>query len=256
MLDVHPAHHAASTWRDFFVHIATIVLGLFIAIGLEQTVEAIHHHHQRSQLQENLRDELQSNLQKDSADFQKFTEIRAYIVQLKSAVSARRTRRPLSTLAPPAASDSRRQQIPIAPSIAIWDAAKLDATVSLLPSTQIRLYNGIVLQYNLVFTAIDDFQHSAFAVQSFEERFSDSPGAFDMGSSAPPPQLDSLTPAELAEYDALLAAYIKAIDRLVVRIHFFDRTARAILDGAVDREDLLRRAFPSEASSHLTPASQ
>jgi hypothetical protein len=23
MLDVHPAHHAAGTWRDFFVHIAT-----------------------------------------------------------------------------------------------------------------------------------------------------------------------------------------------------------------------------------------
>ena len=30
MLDVHPAHHAASTWRDFFVHIATIVIGLQI----------------------------------------------------------------------------------------------------------------------------------------------------------------------------------------------------------------------------------
>jgi hypothetical protein len=28
MLDVHPAHHVASTWRDFFVHIATIVTRL------------------------------------------------------------------------------------------------------------------------------------------------------------------------------------------------------------------------------------
>jgi hypothetical protein len=46
MLDVHPAHHAASTWRDFFIHIATIVLGLLIAVGLEQTVEYIHHRHQ------------------------------------------------------------------------------------------------------------------------------------------------------------------------------------------------------------------
>jgi hypothetical protein len=27
MLDVHPAHHAASSWKEFFVHIATIVLG-------------------------------------------------------------------------------------------------------------------------------------------------------------------------------------------------------------------------------------
>jgi hypothetical protein len=45
MLDVHPAHHAATTWRDFFIHIATIVLGLIIAVSLEQTVEYFHHRH-------------------------------------------------------------------------------------------------------------------------------------------------------------------------------------------------------------------
>src|ERR1700722_11264259 len=61
MLDVHPTHHAATTWRDFFIHIATIVLGLLIAIGLEQTVEYIHHRHQRSQLEEDLRHEAQVN---------------------------------------------------------------------------------------------------------------------------------------------------------------------------------------------------
>jgi hypothetical protein len=55
MLDVHPAHHAASTWRDFFIHIATIVLGLLIAIGLEQTVEHIHHNRQVAETREALR---------------------------------------------------------------------------------------------------------------------------------------------------------------------------------------------------------
>lgn len=46
MIDIHPAHHAATTWREFFIHIATIVLGLIIAVGLEQTVELFHHRHQ------------------------------------------------------------------------------------------------------------------------------------------------------------------------------------------------------------------
>ena len=32
---------AAHGWRDFFVHIATIVIGLLIALGLEQSAEAI-----------------------------------------------------------------------------------------------------------------------------------------------------------------------------------------------------------------------
>src|ERR1035437_8677014 len=62
MLDVHPAHHAASTWRDFFIHIATIVLGLMIAVSLEQTVEYFHHRHERRQLEEDLRTEAERRI--------------------------------------------------------------------------------------------------------------------------------------------------------------------------------------------------
>src|ERR1700730_10390976 len=61
MLDVHPAHHAATTWRDFFIHIATIVLGLLIAISLEQTVEYFHHRHLAREASEQLRLERVSN---------------------------------------------------------------------------------------------------------------------------------------------------------------------------------------------------
>jgi hypothetical protein len=43
MIEAHAPHHAIDTWRDFFIHIATIVVGLLIAVGLEQTVEYIHH---------------------------------------------------------------------------------------------------------------------------------------------------------------------------------------------------------------------
>ena len=35
MLDIHPPHHAANTWRDFFIHIITIVIGLLIALSLD-----------------------------------------------------------------------------------------------------------------------------------------------------------------------------------------------------------------------------
>src|ERR1700723_3847662 len=49
MLDVHAPHHT-NTWRDFFIHIATICVGLLIAVSLEQTVEAVNHHQQRKQL--------------------------------------------------------------------------------------------------------------------------------------------------------------------------------------------------------------
>jgi len=64
MLDIHPAHHAATTWRDFFIHIATIVIGLMIAVGLEQTVEHIHHHILVRETREALRSEREDNRQR------------------------------------------------------------------------------------------------------------------------------------------------------------------------------------------------
>lgn len=243
MIDVHVPHKTEHTWTDFLIHIATITVGLFIAIGLEQTVEHFHHLHQRYQLEEHLREELRTNLRRDENDFRRFADIRAYTVELKSAVTARRTH-PSSPAAPPDASDPRRHGLPSAPSIAIWDAARLDATITLLPSEEIQLYHSMVLQHDLTFVALDDFQHAAFALESFEERFVDTPGAFDLGYPAAPPNLDTMSAADLAQYETLLAAYIKAVDRVVVRIHFFDVTARGILDGATDHNDLIRRTFP------------
>ena len=54
MLDVHPPHEATHTWKDFFIHIATICVGLLIAVGLEQSVEAIHRHNETVELRESL----------------------------------------------------------------------------------------------------------------------------------------------------------------------------------------------------------
>jgi hypothetical protein len=61
MLDVHPAHHAASSWKEFLIHIATIVLGLLIAVGLEQAVEHFHHRREVAEVREELQGELEAN---------------------------------------------------------------------------------------------------------------------------------------------------------------------------------------------------
>jgi hypothetical protein len=63
MLDVHPPHEAVHTWKDFFIHVATICVGLLIAIGLEQTVEFFHHRHQAHYARELLAEEMKENRQ-------------------------------------------------------------------------------------------------------------------------------------------------------------------------------------------------
>ena len=61
MLDVHPPEHTPHSWRDFFIHIATIVLGLLIAVGLEQSVEWLHRRHEIKETREALAQEREQN---------------------------------------------------------------------------------------------------------------------------------------------------------------------------------------------------
>lgn len=68
MLDVHAPHHALHAWRDFFVHLATISLGLLIALGLEATVEWLHHRHQVAETREALQHEREQNHKQFAAD--------------------------------------------------------------------------------------------------------------------------------------------------------------------------------------------
>ncbi|MGA8940249.1 MAG: hypothetical protein WB439_13890 [Acidobacteriaceae bacterium] len=72
MIDIQPPEHTPHTWREFFIHIATIVLGLVIAIGLEQSVELFHHHRQVVETREALRIERDHNRQAFAEGMQEF----------------------------------------------------------------------------------------------------------------------------------------------------------------------------------------
>lgn len=61
MLDVHPPHEAAHSWRDILIHLATITVGLFIALTLEGCVEWQHHRHLMHEARENIRTEMEDN---------------------------------------------------------------------------------------------------------------------------------------------------------------------------------------------------
>jgi hypothetical protein len=62
MIDIHPPQHAPMTKRDFFVHLFIVVLGILIAIGLEQAVEYLHHRHQLQEARAALAEEHQENI--------------------------------------------------------------------------------------------------------------------------------------------------------------------------------------------------
>ncbi len=61
MLDVHPPHEAVHDWRDFFIHLTTITIGLLIALSLEGCVEWRHHRHLVHEAEASLLGEIKTN---------------------------------------------------------------------------------------------------------------------------------------------------------------------------------------------------
>jgi hypothetical protein len=54
MIEVHTPHEGIHTWKDAFIHIGIIVVGLLIAVGLDRTVVYFEHRHQLQEAREQL----------------------------------------------------------------------------------------------------------------------------------------------------------------------------------------------------------
>ena len=190
MLDVHPPHAPTHTWRDFFIHIATIVIGLLIAIGLEQTVELLHHHHQAHHLEEALQAESQRNLallDKDIAIMQRVIQVTE---QNKSSLEqARSTHTRLTFL------DFDPADEWFFPTNAVWAAARDSGTLNLLPTDQARHLSRLDLSTSTTFETAHQAFDAQYRVLAFVHLH---------------PSLAQLTPAEQDAYLLALSNYEEA----------------------------------------------
>jgi hypothetical protein len=60
-LDVHAPHHPIGGWKDFWIHLITITVGLLIAVGIEGCVELHREHKLVQEARETMREEIQHN---------------------------------------------------------------------------------------------------------------------------------------------------------------------------------------------------
>jgi hypothetical protein len=245
MLDMHAPHQLVHTWKDFFIHIATIVVGLLIAVALEQSIEALHHRNQRSKLEEEMHAVFESDAKVDDEDLRKLARFRVYLAELRAAIQARLGGQ--SSPAAPAADDPRMAILIIYPSLAPYEAAKENGTVALLPTDRLRLYNRISYARDLTAASRDRWYAGLTALASFRERYVDSAGSLGIGEIAKSPELGSLSATELAEYARIVSASIKETDLVGARLKIFDIECQAILDGARNEFDLIEKISRANA---------
>lgn len=243
MLEVHPPHAPTRSWKEFLVHIAAIAVGLLLAIGLEQAVEAVHHSRQRAGIEAQMRAVLASDLDLNARNFAALRGLRAYLVELKAAIV---TRLHGTGRAPqPPVRDPRTAMFLRFPSLAPYEVAQKNGTVALLPPDRIRLYNRLAFALDLAATERDRWFAGLDALVAFQERFVDTRGSMQMNSVATAPDVETLAPADLAEYLAHVASLIQQTNLLYARLDLVDAEIRAILDGVRTEDALLERMIRS-----------
>jgi hypothetical protein len=183
MIDVHPPHEGIHTWKDFLLHMSTIVLGLLIAIGLEQGVEALHRAREREELRASLQHDSQKivadTLQAENAQTAPLLWLRGRQRLVHDALIAHR---PLSAPLP-----REPQVFSIVPINPVWDAAKASGLLSLLTQQEVQAYSELDSIFVKRQTAYDAGISASKTLEQFESRYADSQnrGVMDLSSATP-----------------------------------------------------------------------
>jgi len=137
MHEVHAPHEGINTWRGFALHIATVFIGLLLALGLEQTVEYVHHRHAIREARDALAAEHQENVRRYHDN------VRAHLLRLANQYSDQRVLRYL--LAHPGTPQDKLPgvmtfgEITLAePVEAAWSTVERSEVASLLPPAELR----------------------------------------------------------------------------------------------------------------------
>lgn len=129
MLDVHPPHESVHTWSDFFIHIATIV------VGLEQLVELFHHRHQLQKAPEELRDELNANRRGATTQLDCVHQVQAELnADMSLLLAHRATNQPITAKLNFDWSFRRSRS-------AAWNTNKLSGALDLMPHPELAHYD-------------------------------------------------------------------------------------------------------------------
>ncbi len=235
-MEVHVPDHPVMTWKQFFVHMGIVVLGLLIAVSLEQTVEWLHRRHQRAELREAIHRDLEQIAQDAESSYEgagtQIENERVNLDRLRVAKDSKTAYQPFA----------KRLKKPIEPiSDPAFKAARSSGLLALLPQDEVRAFSEmdkLVEETNQESSGLEAF----LTLRSYVVRFAKQPNAMAPWDKMSPQEIDgymnavslNLANAEVRQYENAQAY----------------QAAKALLNGERDLQKIYaaeRLPMPSEA---------
>jgi hypothetical protein len=179
-MEVEGPEHGIHSWRDFFVHMGTVFLGLILALGLEQVVIAVHESHQRAELREALdADSHQAIIDAKRSEAASEQQIAWSLDRADQVRAALATNTPLG----PRAVLNPLDYDLIGNSA--FKAAKASGLLALLPQHEVRAYSEEDGLMTLASQTFDQANVSRQNLRAFELEFKAGNGMFDFSKATP-----------------------------------------------------------------------
>lgn len=221
-MDIHVPHEPVMTWKQFFVHMAIIVLGVLIAIALEQSVESLHHRHELHELRGALDDDARKAIRDSNSVISAQTAVANYMHA--SALAAREAARTHEVFV---LKDAPVQRFDI-PNNAAWKAAKAGGLVSLLPASEVKSFGEIETLVNSSDQSFKEALQSRHDYLALADQFRHG-NSYDFSSAAP---------EELLKLAGLAERHREALVSWVAMDLQLRGAERAILNGERDLDKI------------------
>jgi hypothetical protein len=263
-LEIHPPDHPIMTWKQFIVHMSTIVLGVLIAIGLEQSVERFHHRQERDALLADMRAESSENMDVTRL-FLDYSATEIDVTgQWADALAAAPVKNGYINLPVPAALRERDQLAlhelwlrhpgGIVPNLSVLATARESQQIQYLPVEDARFFSELVHFDDLV---NETYSRGTAAIVKYRSYISFVPKS----PFASIPSQDVVTMTTADRDNAVESLRTSRANLIEVRLHFgpvYQRLS-AIADGVrTDREfNEWQKSHPLEVLArmiHQTPA--
>jgi len=155
-MDIHKPH-AAKSWREFAVEIGTIVVGILIALSLEQLVETLREHRATAEAREAVRGEVAADLSLMQLRMDEQACVDRRLGELAAILAAAREGRPY----PPPQWIGRAVNQPV--SARRWTAASNSGRASLFPTDEQGQFATVYFVVDR-FVAAEEQEQDAWAI--------------------------------------------------------------------------------------------